>query len=121
MTKIPGKPCVSNMPLLLLLRNESWMTREPLMSLLTKKMAPPPSFAVLSVIFTAEGGGVYGVALLEVAPAAPAARRAGLGRVRAAADCLVEREEAVQDGVRNADAAERAAVRADVRERVFAA
>src|SRR5580693_2517914 len=50
--KMPGYPCVSNLPLVFIESVEFWMTRLPEPSLLTKKMAPPPSVAELLVMLT---------------------------------------------------------------------
>ena len=49
-TKIPGKPWVSKPRLGFRRSTERSMISEPERSLLTKKIAPPPSLAVLSVI-----------------------------------------------------------------------
>src|SRR5690606_5942113 len=56
----------------------------------------------------------HGVAVVVDGPAAAAARGAGLGGIAAPADGAIVGKKAVDDGPRHADAADAAAVRADV-------
>ena len=96
----------------LLLSFEDRITRSPVRSLLTKKIAPPPSRAWLPVIVRAGDQHREVVAVGIDRPARAATRRAGPGRVGAAPDRAVVGERAVVDRPRDADAAQRRAVAA---------
>ena len=58
-TKIPGNPAVSKPALGFMARTELLIDKVPVRSLLTKKIAPPPSLAVLLVIFVPHRLSVY--------------------------------------------------------------
>ena len=68
---MPGYPSVSNPRLGLLRSSESAMISDPDRSLLTKKIAPPPSFAVLSVIRVPQTRSVYVLPSFAIAPPFP--------------------------------------------------